>query len=185
MVHYASLWLPILASAVAVFIVSSILHMVLPYHRSDYKQIPDEDNALAGLRAAKLPPGLYTFPYCTHKDMKSPETIEKFKKGPVGFMTIFPSGPPAMGKFMGLWFVFCLVVSACVGLLASRLIGPGHHRHYIVHIVGYSSFLVYGVSRLSDGVWKGQPWSNVIKEVIDGAIFAGTTALVFAYLWPH
>jgi hypothetical protein len=185
MVPFASLWLAILVSAIAVFIVSSILHMVLPYHRSDYKQIPDEDNAIAGLRAANLRPGLYSFPYCTHKDMNTPEKREKFKKGPVGLVTLFPNQPPAMGKFMGLWFIFCLIVSACAGLLASRIIPPGHHRHHIVHIVGFTSFLVYGVSRLSDGIWKGQPWGNVIKEVIDGAIYGAVTALTFAFLWPH
>ena len=31
----ASLWLPTLVSAVLVFVVSSIIHMVLPWHKSD------------------------------------------------------------------------------------------------------------------------------------------------------
>ncbi|HKS80880.1 MAG TPA: hypothetical protein VJR23_05200 [Candidatus Acidoferrales bacterium] len=185
MVPYASLCIPILVSAIAVFIVSSILHMVLPYHRSDYKPLPDEDKLLEPLRNAKLPRGLYNFPFCTPKDMKSPEKIEKFKKGPVGFLVLYPNEAPAMSKFLTLWFLFCLVVSACVGLIAARIIPPGHHRHHIVHIVGFTSFLVYGVSRLSDGVWKGQPWSNVIKEVIDGAIYGAVTGLTFAFLWPR
>ena len=99
MVSIPALWLPILLSAVAVFIVSSIMHMVLPYHRSDYKQLPDESNVLAALRAAGVQRGLYTFPHCTHKNMKTPEVVEKFKQGPVGMLTMMPSGPPVMGKF--------------------------------------------------------------------------------------
>ncbi len=99
MVPLAALWLPILLSAVIVFVASSIMHMVLPYHHSDYSQLPDEDKILATLRTAALKRGLYVFPFCTHKDMKSPALIEKQKQGPVGFLTIVPSGPPAMPKF--------------------------------------------------------------------------------------
>ncbi|MFZ0798666.1 MAG: hypothetical protein WCA13_13665 [Terriglobales bacterium] len=94
MVALAALWLPILLSAVIVFVASSIMHMLLPYHSSDYRQLPDEDKILSVLRAAAIKRGLYIFPFCTHKDMKSPALIEKQKQGPVGFMTIVPSGPP-------------------------------------------------------------------------------------------
>src|SRR5215469_2657597 len=95
----ATLWIPIVLSAVIVFIASSIIHMVLPYHRSNYRKLPDEDTVVTALRGAGLTPGLYHFPFCTHKEMKSPEMQEKFKQGPVGFITLFPSGPMNMGKF--------------------------------------------------------------------------------------
>ena len=94
MVALSALWIPILLSAVIVFVASSILHMVLPYHRSDYKKLPDEDKVVAVLRSAGLSGrGLYMFPYCTHKEMKSPEMLERFKQGPVGTITVFPGGP--------------------------------------------------------------------------------------------
>src|SRR2546430_13628982 len=51
MVALTALWIPILLSAVIVFVASSILHMVLPYHRSDYKKLPDEDKVVAVLRS--------------------------------------------------------------------------------------------------------------------------------------
>src|SRR5712691_3850468 len=103
MVSLTSLWLPILLSAIIVFVASSIMHMLLPYHRSDYQQLPDEGKVLASLRAAGLKRGLYIFPFGTHKEMKSPVLIEKYKQGPVGMMTVFPSGPPVMPKFLGMW----------------------------------------------------------------------------------
>jgi hypothetical protein len=105
MVPLAALWLPILLSAIIVFVASSIMHMVLPYHKSDYRQLPEEDKLLAILRGAGLTRGLYVFPFCTHKDMKSPAILEKYKQGPVGMMTVFPSGPPVLAQFLGLWFV--------------------------------------------------------------------------------
>ena len=60
MVSLANLWLPVLLSAVIVFFASSIIHMVLPYHRSDYKKLPDEDNVRAALRAAGLGRGFFS-----------------------------------------------------------------------------------------------------------------------------
>ncbi|MFQ5717948.1 MAG: hypothetical protein ACE5IK_00225 [Acidobacteriota bacterium] len=50
MIALTSLVLPILLSAVLVFVVSSIIHMVLPYHRGDFSQLPAEDDPEAHLR---------------------------------------------------------------------------------------------------------------------------------------
>jgi hypothetical protein len=94
MAFLATLWLPILLSAVIVFVASSLMHMLLKYHQSDYRQLPDEDTVRATLRAANLSRGLYVFPFCTHTDMKSPALMEKYKQGPVGFLNIMPNGPP-------------------------------------------------------------------------------------------
>jgi hypothetical protein len=90
----SALWLPIVLSAVIVFVASSIMHMLLPYHHGDYKQLPDEDKTLSALRTAGLKRGLYVFPHATHQTMKTPAVIEKYNQGPVGMMTVFPSGPP-------------------------------------------------------------------------------------------
>jgi hypothetical protein len=185
MVPLAALWLPILLSAVAVFFASFIMHMVLPYHRSDYGQLPDEDKILTVLRAASLKRGLYVFPYCTHKEMKSPALIEKQKLGPVGFLTIIPSGPPAMPKFLSQWFVFCLVIGFFVACLAGSTVAPGASHRLVFHVAGIAAFLAYGLANLSNGIWKGQKWSVTIKEVIDGLVYALLTAGVFSWLWPR
>ena len=42
MVPVMSLWMPIILSAVIVFLTSFVIHMVLTYHRGDYKALPDE-----------------------------------------------------------------------------------------------------------------------------------------------
>src|SRR5437016_14243650 len=110
MVSLTALWLPILLSAVIVFVASSIMHMMLPYHRGDYRPLPDEDKVLTALRAAGLTRGLYIFPFCDHKSMKSPAVVEKYKQGPVGTVTIVASGPPVMGKYIGLCVDYCLLI---------------------------------------------------------------------------
>jgi hypothetical protein len=179
------LWLPILLSAVIVFVASSIMHMVLPYHKNDYGQLPDEDKVLAALRAANLKRGLYVFPYCTHKDMKSPELIEKQKQGPVGFMTIVPSGPPAMPKFLIQWFVFLVVIGYFVAYLTAHTVPAGAPYREVFRVAGTAAFLGYGLGHLSNGIWKGQLWGATIKEVLDGLVYGLLTAGTFGWLWPR
>ena len=185
MVSLASLWLPILLSALFVFIASSIIHMVLPYHRGDYKQLPDEDRLLSALRATDLQRGLYAFPYSTQKEMNSPAMQEKRKLGPVGLMTIFPKGPINMGKFLGMWFVYCLIASFFVAYLAAHTIAPAAPYRHVFRVVGTAAFLSYGVGQIVSGIWGGQPWSNVAKHVFDGLIYALLTAGTFGWLWPR
>ena len=184
MVPLASLWLPILLSAVIVFVASSVMHMLLKYHQSDYRQLPDEDKVRAALRAANLTRGLYVFPFCTHKDMKSPALIAKYKEGPVGFLNILPNGPPALPKFLIQWFVFCLLVGFFVAYLAAHTLAPGTHYLTVFRVVGTAGFLAYGLGNVSNGIWKGQSWSATIKEVIDGLVYGLLTAGTFGWLWP-
>lgn len=185
MVSITALWMPIVLSAVIVFVASSVIHMLLKYHNSDYHQIPGEDKILAALRPANLTPGLYVFPYCTHKDMKSPAVMEKFKQGPVGFLTIRPNGAPALPKFLIQWFVFCLVVGTVAACLAGRVLAFGAPYKAVFHVVGLAAFLGYGVGNLSNGIWKGQSWTSVIKEVVDGLLYGLLTAGTFGWLWPR
>jgi len=181
----SALWLPIVLSAVIVFVASSIMHMLLPYHRGDYQKIPDEDKVLAALRGAGLKRGLYVFPFCTHKDMKSPAVVEKYNQGPVGMMTVLPNGPPVMPKFLGLWFGYCLIMSFFVAYLAAHTVAQGAYYLAVFRVVGTAAFLAYGLGNIINSIWKGQTWSMTIKEVIDGLVYALLTAGTFGWLWPR
>ena len=54
-----SLLIPTLVSAVIVFVTSSIIHMVLPFHRNDLHKLEKEDEVMDALRRFNLPPGDY------------------------------------------------------------------------------------------------------------------------------
>src|SRR5579872_767556 len=186
MVPISSLWMPILLSAVIVFVASSIMHMVLPYHKSDYRKLPDEDKVVDTLRTAGVVPGpAYHFPHCSHKEMKSPEMVEKFKRGPVGLLTVIPSGPPAMGKYLGLWFGYCVLVSIFAAYLTGRTRVPGTQYLEIFRVAGATSFMAYAVAQLQDSIWKGQTWGVTAKHAFDGLIYALLTAGTFGWLWPR
>jgi hypothetical protein len=181
----AALWLPIVLSAVIVFVASSILHMVLKYHQSDCHQLANEDQALAALRSAGVKPGYYHFPYCTHQEMKSPAVAEKFKQGPVGMMTVIPSGPPAMGKYLGSWFAYCLVIGFFTAYLIWYTVAPGAHYPVVFRVAGTAAFMAYGIGPLAYSIWKGQSWGMTIKEVFDGLIYGLLSGGTFGWLWPR
>jgi hypothetical protein len=185
MAFLAALWLPIVLSAVIVFVGSSIMHMLLPYHRGDYGKLPDEDNVRSTLRKAGLKRGLYVFPFCTHKEMNSPEVIEKYNQGPVGMMIVFPNGRPVMPKFLGLWFGYCLLVAFFVAYLTAHTVAPGTDYLVVFRVVGTAGFLAFGLGPLANVIWKGYPWGFVLKEVIDGLIYGLLMAGTFGWLWPR
>jgi len=180
----ASLWMPIVLSAIIVFVASSIMHMLLPYHRNDYRKLPDEEKVLGMLRGVGLTRGLYVFPFCTHKDMNTPEMKGKYTQGPVGMLTVLESAPPAMPKFLGLWFLYCVVTGFFVAYLAWHTLTVGTNYLVVFRVVGTAAFLAYGVGPLSNGIWKSQPWSITIKEALDGLVYALLTAGTFGWLWP-
>ncbi len=185
MVPISALWLPIVLSAVIVFVASFFMHHVLKYHQSDCKRLPDEPKVLAALRDAGLTRGFYMFPYATHKDIGSPEMLEKFKQGPVGTMTLRDSGVPAMGKFLGMGFVYCLIIGFFVAYLTGRTVAPGAPYLAVHRAAGCAAFMAYGLGNLANSSWKGQPWGMTIKEVIDGLIYGALTGGTFGWLWPR
>jgi len=186
MVTLSMLWMPIVAAAILVFAVSSVIHMVLGYHKADYKRLPKEDQRLDALRGDDLAPGYYHFPYCENpKEMGSPEMQAKLHRGPVGMLTVVPNGPMSLGKYLGQWFVFLLVVSFFVAYIAAHTVAAGAGYLAVFRVVGATAFLAYGLGRIVDSVWMGVPWSNTVRNLIDGLIYALMTAGTFGWLWPR
>lgn len=184
MISIASLWLPIVVSAVLVFVVSSVLHMVLKFHQKEYRELPNEDETLEALHRAGLTPGTYVFPHCLPADMQKSDVVEKYKRGPVGILNVMASGAPSMGKFLVQWFVYCLVVGVFIAYLTGRTYDAGTNYLAIFRFVGTIAFMTYGLSEIVSSIWKGAPWSATVKFMIDGLVYALVTAGVFGWLWP-
>lgn len=182
---FGSLWIPVLVSAVVVFIGSSIVHMMLKYHKADVKGLPGEEAVRAALGKADPPPGLYMTPYCSDmKQMKDPAFKEKYVKGPVALITFYPKGEINMGKHLGLWFGFSVLVSFTAAYIARHTLTPGADGMLVMRITGTVAFAAYGLSHISDSIWKGQPWSNTARALLDALIYSVLTGAVFMALWP-
>jgi hypothetical protein len=99
MVSLVSLWLPILLSAVFVFVVSSVIHIALTYRQSDFKGLPKEDEVQNALRPFEIPPGDYVLPHAEGMAaMKEQGFIDRTTRGPVALITVMENGMPSMGK---------------------------------------------------------------------------------------
>ena len=185
MVSIASLWLPILLSAVAVFVVSSVIHMVLPYHKSDYKKLPSEDGVMDALRPFDLAPGDYMFPLADAGDMKNPVFIEKWSKGPAGSLTVLPKGPWAMGPTLALWFLYCVVIGITAAYIAGRALPAGSHYLKIFRFAGATAFSGYALALWRNTIWYKKNWLTTLKSTFDGLVYALLTAGFFGWLWPR
>jgi hypothetical protein len=186
MVSLGALWLPVLLSAVLVFVTSSIIHMVLRYHSSDYTRLPNEDVVREAIRSGKPAPKQYIIPYAMGpKDLESPEMKRKFEEGPVGVLNIRPSGAPGMGKNLVQWFVFALVVSFFVAYVACHALPSGTEYLRVFQLVGAVAFLAYAAGQLPAAIWMGKPWAIAWKEVFDGLLYGLVTAGSFGWLWPR
>jgi hypothetical protein len=186
MVSLGSLWLPILLSAVFVFIASAIIHMVLKYHNKDYTPLPNENAVRAALRGGSLAPAQYIIPYCSEmKQMESPEMKQKYTEGPVAVLNVMRSEVPSMGKSLTQWFIFSLVVSLFIAYVAAHSIPSGTAYLRVFRIVGAVGFLAYGASLVQHSIWWGKPWKNTWKDVFDGLVYGLVTAGTFGWLWPR
>lgn len=186
MISLAQLWIPIVASAVGVFIASSLIHMVFKWHNSDYLKLANEDEVRAAINKGKPAPGQYTVPHCPGtKEMQTPEAQQKFKDGPVAFLRLKAPGIPNMGPTLAQWFVLNLVVAILVAYLAGMALPAGAAFLPVCCVAGTVTFLAYAVGSVSDGIWFYNPWRSVAKDLLDAAIYATVTAVVFASLWPN
>lgn len=185
MVGITALWLPILLAAVIVFVASSIIHMVLTYHRSDVRAVPAEAEVMDALRRFNLPPGDYVIPHAgSSQAMKSPEFQEKLSKGPVAFMTVMPTGTMGMGASLAQWFVFCVVVGIFAAYVAGRALGPGADYLAVFRFAGVTAFAGYGLALVTNSIWWRRSWSATAKSLFDGLVYAGLTGGTFGWLWP-
>ena len=179
------LWLPILLSAVLVFIASSLIHMVFKWHNSDYRGLPNEDAVRAALRAGTNPPGQYVLPYCGDmKAMATDDMQQKYREGPVGLLTLQANGPFNMGGALVRWFLFNVLIAAIAAVVAVQVLGIAGSANRAAHLIGMLSFLSYSGGSVQAAIWMGKPWSVVAKDLLDGLIYGTITALTFQALWP-
>lgn len=185
MAMLAALWLPILLSAVLVFVASSVIHMFLGYHATDFGPLPGEDRVMEVMREQGVEPGQYVVPHAEDMEaMSSSEFVEKSKRGPVAMLTVLEPGPPSMGKQLGQWFVYLVMASLLIAYVVSLSLGRGAPYMDVFRVVSATAFLAYVVALWQQPIWYGRTWSMTLKNTLDGLIYALLTAGVFGWLWP-
>jgi hypothetical protein len=178
------LWLPILLSAVFVFIASSIIHMVLKYHSSEVGAAPNQDALQSALKGAA--PGWYGVPMAPDpKERMSAEWLKKWAEGPSAMLTVFAPGPMNMGKLLGQWFAFNVVVSFFAAYVAAHALAAGTPYLTVFRVVGTIGLMAYGFGVTGDTIWFGRPWRSWRLAMLDALIYGCVMGGTFGWLWPR
>jgi hypothetical protein len=138
------------------------------------------------LRPLAIPPGDYMIPRpSSSQEMRSPEFVEKMKKGPVVVLTVMPNGPVSMGRNLVLWFLYATVVGVFAAYVAGRALPPGAEYLSVFRFAGTTAFVGYALALWQMSIWYRRSWSTTIKAMVDGLIYALLTAGTFGWLWPR
>jgi len=185
MTPIASLMLPILVAAVAVFILSTVVQSLMPWHKRDFGNVPDDDTFLNVIRQLDIPPGDYMVPSPRlPSGARNPDFVEKWAKGPSVTMTVIPPSA-SMGRYMGQWFAFTLLVAAIAGWVTRMAVGPAGGDHAIFHYGAIITFLSYSLGAWPLSIWYHRKWSTAFKGAFDAIVYGAATGLVFTWLWPR
>jgi hypothetical protein len=182
-----ALWLPIVLSAMFVFIASSFIHIVLSgWHKSDYPKMPNQDAVMDALRPFAIAPGDYMVPTVdSMKEMRTPEFKEKSNRGPRFIMTVFPNGIGGMGAQLGGWFAYCLAIGVFAAYVSGRALPVGADYLRVFRFAGVTAFLAFTGALWQMTIWYKRSLTTTIKSTIDGLLYAGIMAGTFGWLWPR
>ncbi len=181
----AQLWVPIVVSGVAVFIVSALSWMVLPFHKTEFSGLKAEDPVLDALRASGEGPGKYVLPWMdSGKLAQTPEGKAKLERGPIAYLTIAPNGVTNMGQKMFQSLLANILISVFVAYVARHALMDGEAYLSVFRITGTVTFMAYGLGIIHEAIWFSRPMKSLMSAFIDALLFALVTAGVFGWLWP-
>jgi hypothetical protein len=185
MVPVTSLWLPVLVSAVLVFIASSLIHMFTPWHKGDVRGVPGESEAMEALRRLKIAPGDYVMPYAGSMGaMKDPAFRARLEAGPAVLLTVW-KGTTSMGPQLAGWFLYSVVVSIFAGYVAGAALPMGSPYLDVFRFAGTTAFAGYSLALMQNSIWWRRGWGFTLRSMIDGLLYACLTAGAFGWLWPR
>jgi len=186
MVSLMSLWTPVLVSAAIVFLASWLIHMLVGYHKADFRKMPSEDEVMEALRKFNIPPGDYMMPRPDRmEDMRSKEFMAKRERGPVMIATVMKGGAFTMGPSLFKWFIFCIVVSTFAAYVTGRAHGAGTAYLSVFRTAGTVAFTGYALAQWPEHIWYQQSLGTTLRNTFDGLVYGLLTAGVFGWLWPR
>jgi hypothetical protein len=184
MSELASLWIPILASAVAVFFASFIAWVVIGHHNPDWSELPEEGRTMDFLQKSGIRPGQYLFPLARTKDqMADTEKQQRLASGPWGSVNIW-ARPVNMGRNLLQTFTFYLVTSVFIAYLGTLALDPGVGFSKAFQVTGTAGILAYAFGVVPNAIWFGTHLRPLLMDILDGVCFGLITGFIFGMMWP-
>lgn len=173
------LWLPIVATGLATHVLSTLAWTVLPHHKPEWQKLPNEDDFHKALEG-NIPAGQYVFPYATDGETMKSDGYQRKVKSCSGMLIIWPT-PSHMGKAIGLTLVSFFVIAFVIAYLASLALPKGAEFMKVVQFVTTAGLLAHLAAKFPFVFWFRR---KIVMDLLDGIVFAVTTGLIFATLWP-
>jgi len=118
------------------------------------------------------------------RDATGAELKERIARGPNAYLTVIPTGTPAMGPMMAKSLVFNLVVALLVAYVSWHALRAGAETMMVFRIAGTTAMMSYILAVVPDSIWFGRPWRNLWLQVVDGVVYGLVTGAIFGWLWP-
>ncbi len=181
----AGLWIPIVVSAVAVFVASFVAWVLVGHHATDWKSLPEEEATIEHLQKSGIGPGQYLFPGRRPKSTNDNEETrqQRMNSGPWGTVNIW-ARQPSMGRNLLQSFVFYLVTSFFVAYLATLALEPGAKFSPVFQVTGTAAILGYAFGGIPNAIWFGSHFRPALMDVLDGLCYGLLTGAIFGLLWP-
>lgn len=185
MSELVGLWIPIVASAIAV--VSVRLGVQLAGLRScEVKDLPEEEATVEQLQKSGIGPGMYQFPSGRRKLAPDREELrmQRINSGPWGTINI-RAQPPSIGRQILQTLLFCLVTSLVVAYLSTLALSSGARFLQVFQVTGTAGILAYAFGGVQNTIWFGTNLRGALLDAIEGICFGLMTGVVFGLLWPR
>jgi hypothetical protein len=184
----AQLWLPIVVSAVLVFVLSAATHMLLPARKTEWGRLAKEGDVQAALRG--LTPGLYAFPASsTPGENPTPEDMKRWAAGPSGWLSLVPAGPINMGRNLGLSLLMNLFVSFTAAYIATLTLGSVPlqlfpHERVVFRVISTIGFIAYFAGPIYEAIWYWKPFRSLAMGAVDALLYGLAMGVTFSMMWP-
>ncbi len=123
-----SLWKPVLAAGVVLFVWGNISWVLLPWHNMTFRTFADEDAVARVVEGNTDGRGIYLYPGQHHQPGMSAEeqeaaeaaVMEKVRRGPFLFVSVLDGGRESMTGMMIVGFVVQLLAALVLTLIVVR-----------------------------------------------------------------
>ena len=184
MSELAGLSIPILLSAIAVFVISLAGRLLIGHHKADWNELPEEGDTMEFLRKSGIKPGCYIFPLVHSKEHRTDELKEqRLEAGPWGTIHVWTS-QGNLGSRLLQTFTFHLVASFFIAYLGTLAIEPGAGFLKAFQVTGTAGILAYAFGGVPNAIWFSRHVRPAVLDVVDGICFGLITGVVFGLLWP-
>lgn len=180
--------LGVVLGAAVHFAWGAVSWMVLPWHDTTIKKLPEEQLLTDTMRVVVKEPGLYFFP-CdrTESGRMDPRVWEeKFRKGPTGLIAYSPGGKAPMGTSTFLFgFLGDLLAAAlCMVILLSARDRVHAALPRVLLVMGVG-FVAWASVHLPYWNWLGFPADYTVVALADMMIASGLMGAVLAVFVPR